>query len=253
MNYTLTFRSLFLPFLLLVSCSCSTLNTTRADSTRNSYIKGLVSSTVLVETECIDVLQAFLGGKDVKPVKKWGTGVIIKSSKNKSFVITAKHVVEGNLLLACGVFRLYEGNESNSTLLGLAKLVAKDKTMDVALLEIDKNLKVDTKIAEEVFLGERVLAVGFPDIARKKHKHSVSITEGVVATLIFDSEKKPIEVRFTAPVFSGNSGGGLFNMSREVVGIVVSMSVYHMPDGEYIPYDGHYYAMSSIFTGLGFL
>ncbi len=77
--------------------------------------------------------------------------------------------------------------------------------------------------SDSVTAGERVYAVGNAD------GEGVSVTAGVVsveaedATFLGADDKTYItlsEIRFDAPVNHGNSGGGLFNASGELLGIV---------------------------------
>ncbi len=77
--------------------------------------------------------------------------------------------------------------------------------------------------SDSVTAGERVYAVGNAD------GEGVSVTAGVVSVEAEDAqflgadEKTYItlsEIRFDAPVNHGNSGGGLFNASGELLGIV---------------------------------
>jgi len=122
-----------------------------------------------------------------------------------------------------------------------ADIVAASVTYDIALLKITNSeiLKNSAAVAagfsesDDVFAGEQVYAVGNPE------GDGMSATAGIVSKeseniILNMSEKYPDSesyfkeyrvIRTDAAINGGNSGGGLYNASGELVGIVNSKSV----------------------------
>lgn len=98
-----------------------------------------------------------------------------------------------------------------------AKVIGVDKKSDIAVIKINaKNLPVVTiGNADKVQVGEWVLAIGSP------FGFENSVTSGIVSA---KSRSLPNEnytpfIQTDVPVNPGNSGGPLFNMNGEVIGI----------------------------------
>ncbi|MCM1438400.1 MAG: S1C family serine protease [Roseburia sp.] len=116
-----------------------------------------------------------------------------------------------------------------------AQLIAASKTYDVALLKVTGSELVKKSKAkaakwsqsEEIYLGETVYAIG------NANSQNLSANVGYISkdleTVSVDlgtSGSKEIYeysvLRTSAAINSGNSGGGLFNLSGEIVGLVNS-------------------------------
>jgi len=134
-----------------------------------------------------------------------GSGFIISSD---GYLITNAHVVEG-------------ADEVNVKLTDKrefkAKVVGSDKRTDVALLKIDaKDLpKVTIGDPEKLKVGEWVVAIGKPFGLEN------TMTAGIVSAKGRDLPQENLVpfIQTDAAVNPGNSGGPLFNMRGEVVGI----------------------------------
>jgi serine protease Do len=109
--------------------------------------------------------------------------------------------------------RLHDGTTAKARLLGKGL-----RGIDLAVIKID----VGTPLAaarlgdsDEVRLGDRVLAVG------NRLGLSGSVTSGIVSSLGRDLRQTAIGefIQTDAAINHGNSGGPLFNMDREVIGI----------------------------------
>jgi serine protease DegQ len=140
-----------------------------------------------------------------------GSGVIVDES---GIVVTNEHVVRGmdevSVALADG-----------DVLTG--RVVATDTLTDLALVEIDRDGLPAAQIASELpRVGERVLAIGSPlgfassvtaGIISGHHRQvpSGGLTPALVDLLQTDAALSP-----------GSSGGGLFSMSGELVGINIA-------------------------------
>lgn len=103
--------------------------------------------------------------------------------------------------------------------------VLKVKTED--LLTYNENAKPVT-IAEEYNLGEAAIAIGNPEC------EGFSVTNGIISVVSEDIDMEGADdvtkcnfrvMRIDTAVNGGNSGGGLFNMNGELIGIVNAKAV----------------------------
>ena len=141
-----------------------------------------------------------------------GSGVIISAD---GYILTCNHVVEGasSIRVTLRDKSVYD-----------AVLVGSDATSDLAVLKIssDKALTyVEQGHSADLVAGEQVVAIGNPlgllggsvTVGYiSATERVVQVEEGVVMTLI----------QTDAAINSGNSGGGLFNLAGELIGIVNS-------------------------------
>ena len=139
------------------------------------------------------------------PTRGMGSGFIISP---EGVIITNAHVVEGATEVTV---KLTDKREFN------AKVVGIDKPTDTAVLKIDaKNLPtVNLGDPSKTGVGEWVLAIGAP------FGFENSVTAGIVSA---KSRTLPDEgfvpfIQTDVAVNPGNSGGPLFNMKGEVIGI----------------------------------
>ena len=141
-----------------------------------------------------------------------GTGFLLGASK---YVVTNHHVIEG----ANSIFlKFFMGEKIR------AKVVAEDKKNDVAILLLSKRPKsasgnVALGDSNNVEMGQKVFTVGYPmsTVLGRKPKYS----EGIInsTTGYYDD---PGLFQITVPIQPGNSGGPLFNMNGEVIGVTTS-------------------------------
>ncbi len=143
-----------------------------------------------------------------------GSGFVIEGG----YVVTNHHVIEDSKEIKV-VFN--DGDEVK------AELVGSDKTCDIAVLKIktDKEL-VPVKIGDSsaVRIGEEVIAIGTPSGI----EFAGTLTYGVISGLnrkieITDDYGKVVRTMYLiqtdATLNPGNSGGPLFNMKGEVIGV----------------------------------
>jgi serine protease Do len=139
-------------------------------------------------------------------INSLGSGFIIDPS---GLVVTNNHVIadadEINVIL------------NDGTKLP-AQLVGKDSKSDLALLRVhsDKPLKaVQFGDSEKLRLGEWVIAIGNP------FSLGGTVTAGIVSARNRDIQSGPYDnyIQTDAAINRGNSGGPLFNLSGEVIGI----------------------------------
>ena len=147
-------------------------------------------------------------GQDQTPhrVNSLGSGFIIDPS---GLVVTNNHVIadadEINVIL------------NDGTKLP-AQLVGKDSKSDLALLRVhaDKPLKaVKFGDSDKLRLGEWVIAIGNP------FSLGGTVTAGIVSARNRDINSGPYDnyIQTDAAINRGNSGGPLFNLNGEVIGV----------------------------------
>jgi serine protease Do len=139
-------------------------------------------------------------------VSSLGSGFIIDSS---GIVVTNNHVIsEADEITVI----LNDGSRLK------AELIGKDQKTDLALLRVkpDKPLKaVKFGDSEKLRLGEWVIAIGNP------FSLGGSVSAGIVSARNRDINSGPYDnyIQTDAAINRGNSGGPLFNLDGEVVGI----------------------------------
>ena len=140
-----------------------------------------------------------------RPSEGLGSGFIVSSD---GYILTNAHVVDGANVVTV---KLTDKREFR------AKVVGADKQSDVAVLKIDaKNLPI-VKIGDPngSKVGQWVVAIGSP------YGFDNTVTSGIISA---KSRSLPNEnytpfIQTDVPVNPGNSGGPLFNLQGEVIGI----------------------------------
>ena len=164
-----------------------------------------VHSVVLIESTIVSEVM----GQTATGVAS-GSGFIMSGD---GYVVTNFHVVEG----ASSVnVVLYDGKSLP------AQLVGYDSTNDIALLKVEANglSPVILGSSDDLIVGDQVVAIGNPlgeltstlTVGYVSAKERTVSTDGTVMNMI----------QTDAAINSGNSGGPLFNMKGEVVGITTA-------------------------------
>ena len=137
-----------------------------------------------------------------------GTGFFIN---RKGILATAYHVVKG----AVGV----QAHLSSGAFYNLKSFRAADEEADIAILQFDATETPSVSglgNSDKLQVGEEVYAIGTPVGLR-----------GTVSTGNISNPAQQITgrsfIQFTAPISPGSSGGGLFNLDGEVVGITAAL------------------------------
>jgi serine protease Do len=135
-----------------------------------------------------------------------GSGFIIDPA---GYIVTNNHVIDGADEISVTL-------TDNTTL--KAKLVGKDERVDLALLKVetDHPLKaVQFGDSDTARVGDWVLAIGNP------FGLGGSVTAGIVSARGRDIRQGPYDdfIQTDAAINRGNSGGPLFNMDGQVIGI----------------------------------
>ncbi len=201
----------------VISRTVETDNFTSSTGDSNTYIEVIAAvkdSVVEITTEyqITGFFQYVASGA--------GSGVIISED---GYVITNNHVIYSseNMKIADSItVRLTDGTEYE------AKVVGRDSDEDIAVLKLDpKGAKLTAAVfgdSDKLAQGEEVIAIGNP-----LGELGGSVTNGIISALdrelTIDGSTMTLLQTNTA-VNPGNSGGGLFNMKGELVGIVNAKS-----------------------------
>ena len=148
-----------------------------------------------------------------------GSGVIIARSGNYYYIITNNHVVDGysNII----VYTADNNTEKGAT----ATVIGTDWTNDIAIIRIESEKELtlaEPATSASVVAGQSVAAIGNP-----LGKFSGTITPGIISSASRELEIEGVNMKLlqhSASVSPGNSGGGLFNMQGQLIGIVNAKS-----------------------------
>ncbi|HSK04146.1 MAG TPA: trypsin-like peptidase domain-containing protein [Kofleriaceae bacterium] len=138
-----------------------------------------------------------------------GTGFVLDDAGT---VGTNHHVIDGATEIKV---KLMDGTVAEEV-----EVLAENEAQDLALLKIKTPGKLVTVVlgdSEKVTVGERAVSIGNP--LGLEH----TLTDGLISARRMLQGKRMIQM--STPVSPGNSGGPLFNLRGEVIG--VSTGVYH--------------------------
>lgn len=139
-----------------------------------------------------------------------GSGFIITPN---GYVVTNYHVVEGgsDITVIC-----HDGTEYP------AKVVGTDSANDVAVLKVEAEDLPAVSIgkSDDLIIGDMVVAIGNP-LGTLTSTQTVGYVSGMNREVTTDNTMINM-IQTDAAINSGNSGGPLFNMKGEVVGITTA-------------------------------
>ena len=175
-----------------------------------------ISGVVNKVQDAVVVIQVAVSQTDFlgRPVTSTsaGSGVIISDD---GYILTCHHVVEGGttILITLRNQKVYE-----------ATLVGSDEISDLAVLKIEAEEELTYAVqghSADLVAGEQVVAIGNPlgMLGGTVTVGYISATEREIT--ISDGSKMTL-LQTDAAINSGNSGGGLFNLAGELIGIVNS-------------------------------
>lgn len=138
----------------------------------------------------------------------WGSGVIMSAD---GYVITNAHIIDG--VEATDVL-LHDGKVYS------AKLVGADAISDIALLKIDAKGLTPAKFVNSDFVqvGDEAIAIGNPLGMEFSGSMSTGIISGMSRSVSYLNRDMSL-LQTDAALNNGNSGGALFNIYGQVVGI----------------------------------
>ena len=201
------------------SASSSDSSITAASSSGSSLtteqVADLVSpSVVVITTEQVVYSQwSWYGQNQVESGA--GSGVIISSD---GYILTCAHVVDGASTITVTI-----GDKDYT-----ATLVGEDTTSDIAVIKIDADGLPPATVgnSDSLKVGQSVMAVGNPlgELGGTVTGGMISALNRSVTIQGSSSVNTMSLIQMDASVSPGNSGGGLFNMNGELIGIVNAKS-----------------------------
>lgn len=156
----------------------------------------------------VDIVSTNFFGQTVKGAAA-GSGFVITED---GYIITNYHVIQNANTISVS---FVDGKSYPATLIG------GDADNDIAVIKIDaKGLRpVILGDSKNMFVGESVVTIGNP-----LGELTFSLSDGVVSALdrsiTMSDGKKMTMLQTNCTINSGNSGGPLFNLYGEVIGIV---------------------------------
>ena len=165
---------------------------------------------------------AISGYVDGKSAYSWGTGVVLSAD---GLILTNTHVIED-----CdrATVTLFDDSVHE------AKLVGADAISDVAVLKIDATGLPAASFGESgsLVVGDRVAAIGNP----LGETFRMTLTDGIISAIergINYNGHSMTLLQTNTALNEGNSGGPLFNMYGQVVGVtnMKMMSSYSSIEG----------------------
>jgi serine protease Do len=194
--------------------------TTAAENTIHTvvHVKNVSVSNV-PNNPMMEFFYGIRGGQQQTQVGT-GSGVIISAD---GYIVTNNHVIKDATELEITM-------NNNKTY--KAKLIGTDSKMDIALLKIDADEKLQYATfgnSDNLKVGEWVLAVGNP------YNLTSTVTAGIVSAKARDLSNNGIQsfIQTDAAVNPGNSGGALVNTRGELIGINTMIS---SQTGSYVGY-----------------
>jgi len=186
----------------------------------------------------------------------WGTGTIIRSYSDFSYVLTAYHVVDN--ITKPGkekdtqylYYYLIERRTLDNKIIftdGGAKRVAIDLERDLAVLKVPKSYGIQSSFARKVVLGDTAHMVGYPWL-RGVPGSNLSYSKGVVGTMWIGNDKNISERqhdRFGMEGYFGNSGGAIWNSRGEIIGMANWITGWKLFGYGFIPQQNQLYGCSS--------
>ena len=181
-----------------------------SNQNEGSYAKAIskaIDTVVQISTKATSSTTNFFGQSTTSDATVLGSGVIIS---NDGYIVTNNHVVEG-------------ANEISVTLnndeIYDATIIGTDSKTDLALIKIEaSNLAYSNLVDSDTLeLGQEVVAIG------NSLGKGTSSTNGIISALnreVTINNYTMTLILTNAEVNSGNSGGGLFDMNGNLVGIV---------------------------------
>jgi serine protease Do len=166
-------------------------------------LPGVVNVSV-IRLETVD--NPMPGQSPTRRVRTVGSGFFVDPS---GFIVTNFHVVDGAREITVTL--------QDQTLLP-AQLFAQAKRGDIALLKVETDHPMPTLHfgdSDDVRVGDPVLAVGNP------LGFGGSVSAGIVSALNRDLGETPFDnfIQSDAAINHGNSGGPLFNLNGDVIGV----------------------------------
>ena len=171
--------------------------------------EGLTEGTLqTLYPECLQSIVSIRTYTKGQPRYYMGGGIIMSED---GYILTNQHLLsETNT----AVVTLPDGRELN------ALLVGEDISTDLAVLKIEATGLHPAVFgdSDELTVGDSVFAIGNPILSSLKGTLTSGIVSGLSRSVSSSSQPMTL-LQHTAPINEGSSGGALFNMYGQVVGV----------------------------------
>ena len=172
--------------------------------------------------QCSKSIVAIKGYQDGVDGYYWGSGIILSKD---GLILTNTHVIENCDTASVTLF----DNSSYD-----AALVGADSTSDIAVLKIDVSGLTPASFGDsaELAIGDKVAAIGNP----LGETFRMTLTDGIISAIdrgISYNGHSMTLLQTNTAINEGNSGGALFNMYGQVIGVtnMKMMSSYSSIEG----------------------
>ena len=155
--------------------------------------------------------------------ESFGSGVVIEKNNNKYYIATNRHVImkQGKIYDDIDIYL------GNIDLYINAKVIDYSEYVDLALIEVETDVLLKPCIlgeSSELKKGKYCIAVGSPyDLETYYNTVTIGNISGVKRIIkednYFHKEISNEYIQITAIINEGCSGGGLFNLKGELIGI----------------------------------
>ena len=183
-----------------------------ATNVSDSKSKGEIYSQAVDSIVCITITgykyySSFFGQSYRQKFTSSGSGFIISKD---GYIVTNHHVIEGAEEISVST---YDGREYSAVLIG------SEEANDVAVIKIDGSFTpVKTGSSSSLQVGDEIMVIG-----NALGELAYTFTDGIVSYLsravTTDSGATINMFQTNAAINEGNSGGPVYNMNGEVVGI----------------------------------
>ena len=201
--------------ILLTTISCVQQNYNLPHGTRNTFVKIEKSVNVLI---CKDDIC------EPKSAQITGSGVVVASRKEGSYVLTAAHVCDSQSLISPPFIKEYEIIIETINMKEekyISVIIGIDFTFDTCILFVSKLHNEVAKISRRgPAHGERVYNVAAP--VGIFYKNAVPILEGFFMGNVQERDV----AYYSIPATGGSSGSPIFNSRGYLIGMIHSVNVY---------------------------
>ena len=155
----------------------------------------------------------------------YGSGIVFTED---GYILTNAHIVDGSDKITVEV---NDYSDPDVTHEYEAKVIGSDTSTDVAVIKIDRDEKfIAAKIgnSDSLKVGQEICVIGNPGLSANimfAHTMTKGIVSGLDVECLADNGYSIGLIQTDAAINSGNSGGGMFDMYGNVVGVVNSKIV----------------------------
>ena len=152
----------------------------------------------------------------------YGSGIVFTED---GYILTNAHVVDGSTKL---VVEVNDYSDPDTTHEYEATIVGSDTSTDVAVIKIDRDepfIAAKLGDSDSLKVGQDVCVIGNPGVNESimfDHTMTKGIVSGLDIECLADNGYSISLIQTDAAINSGNSGGGMFDMYGNVVGVVNS-------------------------------